>query len=89
MGECGVDVKAFGSFVTSSVSVKDFKFKVTITNGAFSEISLKMNGGFIASFPESRDFTAAQDAAFKLEYTLKVTDDGSNYEPAATVDKVK
>ena len=89
LGECGVDVKAFGSFVTSSVSVKDFKFKVTITNGAFSEISLKMNGGFIASFPESRDFTAAQDAAFKLEYTLKVTDDGSNYEPAATVDKVK
>lgn len=89
LGESTVDVKAFGSFNLSSVSVKDFVFKITIENGAFSEISLKMNGGFSASFPGSRDFTAAQDASFKLEFSLKVTNDGASYEPAATVDKVK
>ena len=89
LGECSADVKAFGSFDTSSVSVKDFKFQVTILNGAFSEISLKMNGAFATSFPGSRDFTAKQDASFKLEFSLKATDAGSDYEPAETVDKVK
>ncbi len=89
LGECSVDVKAFGSFASSSVEVNDFKFQITLLNGALSEISLKMNGSFSASFPESRDFTAAQDAAFTLKYTLEVTDDGASYEPAATVNKVK
>lgn len=89
LGECSVDVKAFGSFATSSVAVKDFKFQITILNGSFSEMSLKMNGSFVASFPESRDFSQAQDAAFSLNYSLKVTDNGSSFEPAETVDKVK
>lgn len=89
LGECSADVKAFGSFDASSVAVKDFKFHITILNGSFSEISLKMNGSFVASFPESRDFSQAQDAGFSLNYSLKVTDKGSSYEPAATVDKVK
>lgn len=89
LGECSTDVKAFGSFVASSVAAKDFKFQITILNGSLSEVSLKMNGSFSASFPESRDFTQAQDAGFTLNYSLKVTDKGASYEPAATVDKVK
>ena len=89
LGECTVDVKAFGSFDVSSVAVKDFEFQITILNGSLSEISLEANGSFNASFPESRDFTEAKDAAFSLKYSLEVTDDGSSYEPAATVDKVK
>ena len=89
LGESNADVKAFGSFAVSSVAIKDFKFQITILNGSFSEISLKMNGGFEASFPGSRDFSGVQNASFKLEYTLKVTTAGASYEPAATVDKVK
>lgn len=89
LGESSVDVKAFGSFDVASVEVKDFEFKITILNGALSEIFLKTNGAFDASFPDSRDFTAKQDAGFTLNYTLKVTADGASYEPAATVDKVK
>lgn len=89
LGECNTDVKAFGSFTDSSVTIKNFKFKIVITNGALSDISLYMNGKLNGSFPGSRDFTEAQDAGFKLEYTLKVTDKGASYEPAATVDKVK
>ena len=89
LGECSVDVKAYGSFNVSAVAVKDFKFQITISNGALSEISLKMNGSFNAAFPGSRDFSEAQDAAFSLSYSLKATDKGASYEPAATVDKVK
>ncbi len=89
LGECSVEVKAFGSFAASSVEVNDFEFKITLLNGALSEISLEMNGSFSASFPESRDFAATQDAAFTLKYSLEVTDDGASYEPGATVDKVK
>ena len=89
LGESTADVKAFGSFSDSSVTVKNFEFKITIANGALSEIKLEMNGKLSASFPGSRDFTQVQDAGYKLEYELKVNDDGSNYEPAATVDKVK
>ena len=89
LGECSVDVKAFGDFVDSSVTVKNFKFKIVIKDGAFSELSLVTNGKMNVSFPDSRDFTSKQDAGYKLEYTLTVTDEGSNYEPAATVDKVK
>lgn len=89
LGESTADVRAFGSFSDSSVTVKNFKFKIIIANGALSEIKLEMNGKLSASFPGSRDFTQAQDAGYKLEYELKVTDKGSDYEPAATVDKVK
>lgn len=89
LGESSVDVKAYGSFAASSVQVKDFKFQITITDGTLSDISLKMNGAFATSYPESRDFTASNDASFELEYSLKVTSDGDDYEPAATVDKVK
>lgn len=89
LGESTADVKAFGSFSDSSVTVKNFEFKITIANGTLSEIKLEMNGKLSASFPGSRDFTQVQDAGYKLEYELKVNDDGSDYEPAATVDKVK
>ena len=89
LGECSADVKAFGAFADSSVTIKNFKFKIVVTNGALSDISLTMNGKMSASFPGSRDFATAQDAGFKLEYTLKVTDKGSSYEPEASVDKVK
>lgn len=89
LGECDVDVKAFGSFIDSSVTVKNFSFKIVLTNGTLTSISLKMNGKLSASFPNSRDFSVAQDAGYKLEYTLTVTDKGSSYEPAGTVDKVK
>ena len=89
LGECSVDVKAFGSFSDSSVTVKTFEFEIIVANGALSEINLKMNGKLSASFPGSRDFTTAQDAGYKLTYELKVTNDGASYEPAATVDKVK
>ena len=73
----------------SSVTVKNFEFRIIIANGTLSEIKLEMNGKLSASFTGSRDFTQVQDAGYKLEYELKVNDDGSNYEPAATVDKVK
>lgn len=89
LGECSVDVKAFGSFADSSVTVKNFKFKIIIKNGALSEINLEMNGKLTASFPNSRDFAAAQDAGYKLTYKLEVTDKGADYEPASSVDKVK
>ena len=87
--ECSVDVKAFGSFNDSSVTVKNFKFKIITVSGALSEISLEMNGKLTASFPGSRDFQSAQDAGYKLTYSLTVTNDGASYEPAASVDKVK
>ena len=48
-----------------------------------------MNGKLTASFPGSRDFQSAQDAGYKLTYSLTVTNDGASYEPAASVDKVK
>ena len=67
LGESTADVKAFGSFQESSVTVKNFKFKIIIANGALSEINLEMNGKLTASFPGSRDFTQAQDACYKLE----------------------
>ena len=89
LGECSKEVKAFGDFIDSSVTVKTFEFKVIIKDGAFSEISLKMNGKMNVSFPDSRDFANKQDAGYKLTYELKVTDKGSSYEPASTVDKVK
>ena len=88
IGECNVDVKAFGSFADSSVTVNNFKFKIIIANGALSEISLKMNGKMNASFPNSRDFTEAQDAGYKLEYSINVTDKGSSYEPASSVSDI-
>ena len=88
IGECDTDVKAFGSFADSSVTIKNFKFKIIIANGALSEISLKMNGKMNASFPNSRDFTEAQDAGYKLEYSLNVTDKGSSYEPASSVSDI-
>ena len=87
LGECSVDVKAFG--VYSNVKVKDFKFNIVITNGALSEINLKMSGAMKASFPGSRDFTIANDAGFKLTYKLTITNKGSDYEPAAKVSDVK
>ena len=87
--ESTADVKAFGSFSTSSVKVKDFKFNIVIEGGNLSAINLTMNGGFRASFPGSRDFTVAADAGFKLNYTLKVTTDGASYEPASAVKDVK
>ena len=89
LGESSTDVKAFGSFSDSSVTIKNFKFKIIIANGALSEINLEMNGKMTTSFPGSRDFTSSQDAGYKLEYKLTVTTDGNSYEPAATVDKVK
>ena len=89
LGESTADVKAFGSFQDSSVTVKNFKFKIIIANGALSEIKLEMNGKLTASFPGSRDFKEAQDAGYKLDYELKVTNSGASYEPAATADKVK
>lgn len=89
LGESTADVKAFGSFQDSSVTVKNFKFKIIVANGVLSEIKLEMNGKLTASFPDSRDFKEAQDAGYKLDYELKVTNDGASYEPAATVDKVK
>lgn len=87
--ECSVDVKAFGEFADSSVTIKTFEFSIVVANGALSEITLKMNGKLAASFPGSRDFETAQDAGFKLDYSLKVTDKGSDYEPAAEVKDVK
>lgn len=89
LGECSVEVKAFGDFSASSVLVKDFEFQITLLNGSLSEISLETNGSFKASFPGSRDFSSSQEAGFSLDYTLSVSDKGASYEPAATVDKVK
>lgn len=89
LGESMIDVKAFGSFVDSSVAVKNFKFIITVIDGSLSEVSLDINGKLQGSFPGSRDFTENQDAGFKLNYSLKVTDKGNSFEPAASVDKVK
>lgn len=89
LGECSEDVKAFGDFTDSSVTVKNFNFKIIIKNGSFSEMSLETNGKLNASFPGSRDFTEKQDAGYKLTFTLNVTDKGASYEPAETVNKVK
>ena len=89
LGENSTDVKAFGTFSDSSVTVKDFKFTVVVTNGALTDVSLTMNGEMTTAFLNSRDFTNALDAGYKLEYSLKVTNKGSSYEPASTVDKVK
>ena len=69
--------------------MKNFKFKIVVTSGALSEINLEMNGKLNGSFPNSRDFSSAQDAGYKLTYKLTVTDKGASYEPAASVDKVK
>lgn len=88
LGESTADVKAFGSFQDSSVTVKNFKFRIIIANGALSEIKLEMNGKLTASFPGSRDFTQAQDAGYKLEYELKVTNKASDFEPADTVNNI-
>lgn len=87
--ECEVDVKAFGEFEKSTVSLKNFEFEIELLNGAFNKISLEMNGKYISSFPNSRDFTAKQDASFSLELSIEVSDDGLNYEPAETVKGVK
>lgn len=86
---CDVDVKAFGSFTSSSVSLKDFAFEIVLTNGAFTSLKLKMNGQYSASYPNSRDFTSTQEASFKLELSLTSNKEGDSYEPAASVDKVK
>lgn len=88
IGECSVDVKAFGSFDASSVKVKEFKFKIIIQNGSLVEINLTMNGALVASFPGSRDFTNAADAGFKLTYKLKVTNKASSFEPASSVSDI-
>ncbi len=87
--ECEVDVKAFGEFEKSSVSLKNFEFEIELLNGAFNKISLEMNGKYISCFPNSRDFTAKQDASFSLEVSIEATTDGSNYEPAEVVKNVK
>lgn len=89
LGECSCDVKAFGVYSDSSVTVKNFEFEITVVNGALSEISLEMNGKLNTAFPGSRDFNAAEDAGYKLEYSLEVTNDGASYEPADSVGKVK
>ena len=89
LGECSVDVKAFGQFDDNSVTVKNFEFKIIVVDGVLSEITLDMNGKANVSFPNSRDFTTAQAAGYKLSYSLSVTDNGSSYEPASSVDKVK
>ena len=89
LGESSQDVKPYGAFAASSVLAKDFKFQITIANGTLSKISVKTNGSFETSYPGSRDFTANSAAAFTLNYTLEVTNDGASYEPAASVDKVK
>ena len=89
IGECDVDVKAFGLFNESSVTLKNFEFKIIVASGALSKISLEMNGKLTGSFPNSRDFTVAQDAGYKLKYTLETTTKGSDYEPASSVSGVK
>lgn len=89
LGECSVDVKAFGSFQTSSVKVKEFEFNIVVTSGALSAINLSISGSLVASFPGSRDFETAKDAGFDLKYELTVNDKGSSYEPAAKVSDVK
>lgn len=89
LGECSVEVEAFGTFSSESVKLKNFEFQIVLTDGSLSEITLEMNGSFSSCFPGSRDFTAAQEAAFSLEYSLEVTDKGASYEPSASVDKVK
>ncbi len=89
LGECSVDVKAFGSFADSSIIVKDFECAIVIENGALSSIELHTNGRLKASFPQSRDFSTAQEAGFKLDYTLQANDKADAYEPASTVNEVK
>ena len=51
LGECSVDVNAFGLFNESLVTIKKFEFSIVVENGALSEISLTMNGKFKTSFP--------------------------------------
>ncbi len=89
LGASDVDVKAFGEFSSSSVSIKDFEFKITLKDNAFYMLSLEMNGKYISSFPNSRDFLTKQDASFKLEVSLSKTNDGDSYEPASTIKDVK
>lgn len=89
LGECSVDVKAFGSFSSDTVSVKDFRFTVLTNGSGVSEISVKVNGKMQTAFPESKEFSTTRDAAFDLKFTLTITNKGSAYEPAAEVSKVK
>lgn len=83
--ECSVDVKAFGDYEVSSIVVKEFVFKITISGNAFTKIEMKMNGSMNTSFPNSRDFTTKQSAGFDLKFDLDVTNDAKNFEPAAEV----
>lgn len=89
LGESSINVKAFGNFTTSSVTIKNFKFKIVVANNSLSEIELKMDGKISTLYEGSRDFSLLQDAGYKLTYELKVTNDGANYEPAESVSKVK
>lgn len=89
LGECTIDVKAFGSFADSSITVKDFECAIVVENGGLSSIELHTNGKMNASFPGSRDFTNAQEAGYKLDYTLKVNNKADAYEPASAVSEVK
>gem|GEM_PF-2295933 len=89
LGECSKDVKAYGAFDSSSVQVRDFSYNIIVTNGALSKVELDLEGMMKTSFPGSKDFTAVSDAQFKLDFDLTITNDGANFEPAATVDKIR
>ncbi|MBP5293858.1 MAG: hypothetical protein J6023_07015 [Clostridia bacterium] len=89
LGECSADVKAFGSFSDSSVTVSSFKLNFVFKSGALTGINLEMNGTASISFPQSEEFTSAKEAEFKLTLKMETNDKAADYEPAATVNKVK
>lgn len=87
IGESTAEVKAFGSF--SNAEIETYEFEVVLAGNAFKEMTLHIDGAFQTSYPGSRDFTAVQDAGFKLDYSLTTTDKGAGYEPATAVSGIK
>lgn len=84
--DCSCDVSAFGNIVSGTR--KESSIQIIVKDGALSEISFAANGKIKTSFPNSRDFTNAEDASFKVELTIKVTDDAKGFAPADDVSKI-
>ncbi|MCR5079020.1 MAG: InlB B-repeat-containing protein [Bacilli bacterium] len=87
--EASKTIYAFGEFDKDSVAIKEFNFAIGILNGAIKGLSLFISGSMDACYPESAEFSTKQVAAFKLTFSLTMTEDGSSYEPASKIGDVK
>lgn len=89
LGNASQDVKIFGTFDASSISVDKAEIIVTVENGELSSIEIEIKGSYSTRFENSRDFTTSDIAAFDLSYEIEVTDDGDDFEPFTTVNAAK